>query len=156
MPSLGDGPYQPGRPSCLACFSTSWSYCFAASSAFVWPEPTAVVMFSSDGPLIGDRNSSAGELLPPSMYGWMSLIACGTSSGSVQPLTTYGPDGATPAVIALQPSTVPMKLTNALAASSCAPVVVFGMYVAAGIQIVAPFVAASVPGCPKKPILSFA
>ena len=31
------------------------------------PEPTATVICSSAGPLTGDRNSSAGELLPPSM-----------------------------------------------------------------------------------------
>ena len=61
------------------------------------------------------------------MYGWMSLMAAGTVSGSVEPLITYGPDGATPALIASVPSTEPMKFTNALAASSWAPVVVLGM-----------------------------
>ena len=50
------------------------------------------------------------------------------------------------------PSTDAMKARNCLAASMLA--VVLGMYVAAGIQIVAPLVAASSPGCPKKPMSS--
>ena len=50
------------------------------------PEPTATVICSRDGPLTGDRNSSAGELLPPSMYGWMSLMAAGTRVGQRGPL----------------------------------------------------------------------
>ena len=52
------------------------------------------------------------------------------------------------------PSTDAMNARNSLAASSWAPSVVTGMYVAAGIQSVSPFVAASVPGCAKKPMSS--
>ena len=63
--ALGGGiqrSYQPSSPSCLACFSTSSSYVAAPSSAARGPDPTSTVICASDGPLTGDRNSSAGRL----------------------------------------------------------------------------------------------
>ncbi len=57
------------------------------------PEPTATVMFSRFGPLMGERNSSAGLVLPSSKYACMSFSRPGTSSGSVHALVANGPLG---------------------------------------------------------------
>ena len=69
----------------------------------------------------------------------MSWTAGSASSGSVAPLMTYGPDGATAAVMASVPSTEAMKARKSLAASMFSAGR-SAMYVAAGIQMVAPFV----------------
>src|SRR4051794_27614315 len=116
------------------------------------PEPTSTVICSSAGPLIGERNSRARLEAPGvSMYGCMSFTACGTSAGSVQPLTRYGPLGAYEAACAAQPSGLAMKDRNFLAAVSLAPSVDFGMYTPAGDQTVSPFLLASVPGRANRP-----
>src|SRR4051794_13598369 len=86
--------YQPGSPSCWACFFTSWSYSAAPSLALRMPEPTSTVICSSAGPLIGERNSSARPDAPGlSMYVLVSLATWVTSAGSWQVLTAYGPVG---------------------------------------------------------------
>ena len=57
----------------------------------------------------------------------MSLIALGTLSGSLQPLTRYGPEGVNAWLWTSQPSGLDKNATNFLASASLAPVVVFGM-----------------------------
>src|SRR5262245_24616780 len=109
------------------------------------PEPTSTVICSSAGPLMGDRNYSAGLFAPESKYGCMSLMAPGTSLGSVHPLTRNGPLGVNALACASHPSLLAMNARNFLAASSLAPVVVFGTYTAAGSHTVRPSLAASSP-----------
>ena len=57
------------------------------------PEPTSTVICSRAGPLTGDRNSSAGRGVAGVDVGLQSLTAGSTSSGSVAPLSRYGPVG---------------------------------------------------------------
>src|SRR5688572_22043310 len=109
---------QPGRPSCCACFSTSKSYSAAASAAVRRPDPTSTVICSSAGPLIGERNSSAGAVAPSSWkYGSRSATAGGTSAGKLQLLITYGPVAPFAADRASQPSALARNATNRFASS---------------------------------------
>ena len=82
----------------------------------------------------------------------MSVATGGALSGSVEPLTRYGPVGGTAEEKASVPATEATKATNFLAASMF--LLVLGMYWPPGSQMVAPFVLASSPGMPKKPILA--
>ncbi len=58
--------YQPARPSCLACFSTSASYSAAHSSGVRRPPMASMQICGELGPLTEVMNSSAGAVLPAS------------------------------------------------------------------------------------------
>src|SRR4051795_326523 len=78
-------------------------------------------------------------------------MACGTSEGSLQALTPYGPVGSAALVCESHPAGLAMNAASFLAASSLAPVVVLGMYTPAGLHTVNPLDDASLPGMGNTP-----
>src|SRR5437868_4886800 len=94
-------------------------------------------IFSRFGPLIGDRNSSAGLVFLASWYFSSSATRAGALLGTLQVLMAKGPAGMPVLFWMSHPFDELMNATNFLAAVSLSPVVDLGMYAPFATQTVA-------------------